>query len=62
MNVIDIKQILADFEDEVEICYQDNNNIYKYLPIGGFEVKHRRDGKKVLVLTTNKILPNEYNG
>lgn len=62
MNVLDTKQILADFEEEVEICYQDNNNIYKYLPIKGFEVKYRRDGKKVLVLITNKLLNHEFNG
>ena len=62
MNVLDAKEILVDFEDEVEICYQDKDNIYKYIPVGGFEVKHMRDGKKVLVLTTTKILPNDYNG
>ena len=62
MNAIDAKQILEDFDDSVEICYQDKNNIYKYIPISGFEVKTRRDGKKVLVLLMNKLLSNEFNG
>jgi hypothetical protein len=62
MDVLTAKEILADFEDNVEICYQDKDNINRYIPIHGFEVKHRRDGKTILVLTTTKILPNEYNG
>lgn len=62
MKVIDAKQIIEDFDDNVEICYQDKDNIYKYIPISGFEVKIRRNGTKVLVLLTNKLLDKEFNG
>lgn len=62
MDVLTAKEILADFEDEVEICYQDKDNIHKYIPLGGFEVKRKKNGRKIIVLTTNKILPNDYNG
>ena len=54
-------EILEEYDNDIEICYQDKNNIYKYLPIKGFEVVNIR-GRKKLVLTTTKLLNHEYNG
>jgi hypothetical protein len=61
MTVEQLREIISDLEDSDVIYYQAPNNINKHLPIKGFEVVHFR-GQKRIVLTTTKILPNEYNG
>ena len=55
-------EILEEYDNDIEICYQDKNNIYRYLPIHGFEVIRLSKGRKKLVLLTTKLLQNEYNG
>lgn len=55
-------EILEEYDNDIEICYQDKNNIHRYLPIHGFEVIRLPKGRKKLVLLTTKLLQNEYNG
>ena len=31
MTIADLKQILEDFDDNTNVCYQDKNNLYKKL-------------------------------
>lgn len=62
MTVADLKQILEDFDDNANVCYQDKSNLYKYIPIKGFEIRRNRKGESVIVLLTTKLLNNEFNG
>ena len=62
MTIADLKQILEDFDDNTNVCYQDKNNLYKYIPIKGFEIRRNMKGESVIVLLTTKLLNNEFNG
>lgn len=62
MTVADLKQIFEDYDDNAEVCYQDKDNLYKYIPIKGFEVRRNRKGESIIVLLTTKLLSNEFNG
>ena len=50
------------FAKEFIVCYQDKNNLYKYIPINGFEIRRNMKGESVIVLLTTKLLNNEFNG
>lgn len=64
MTIRQLKEIISEFEDEDVICYQDERNIYRYVPIHGFEVIRPKKGKpmKKIVLLSTKELNREYNG
>lgn len=61
MKVRELKEFLADYDDETDVFYQDKNNINKYVPLRGFEVQ-RFNGRPRLVLLTTKSLKHEFNG
>ncbi len=52
-------EILEEYQNDTQILYQDNNNINKYLPISGVQVITHHNGKRGIVLLTNKRLQNE---
>ena len=64
MTKRDLLEILEEFDDDTQICIQEPNNINGFIPFRGFEVKRKRNGKgnPIVVLLSNKIIKNEFNG